>query len=75
MKNQYAHKRIMQLDISLGKLEHLLANLQSSQEHFMNYYYEINDIDLSIMEYCKNEPEFYEFMYVDSVYHYLKLFK
>lgn len=27
------------------------------------------------MEYCKNEPEFYEFMYVDSVYHFLKLFK
>ena len=51
----------MHLDIALGKLEVLLANLSQNKESFDNYFYEINDIDLSIMAYVKEEPEFFEF--------------
>ena len=65
----------MNLDIALGKLEDLLNALSQNRERFDNYYYEINDIDLSIMAYVKEEPEFYEFCYIDQIYHFLKLFK
>ena len=55
----------MHLDIALGKLEDLQKALIQNKESFDNYYYEINDIDLSIMAYVKEEPEFYEFNYID----------
>ena len=65
----------MHLDIALGKLEILLNALQQNKECFDNYYYEVNDIDLSIIAYVKEEPEFFEFCYIDHIYHFLKLFK
>ena len=42
---------------------------------FGELYYKVNDVELSIIEYLKHHPEFFEFQYIDNFYPLLKLFK